>query len=140
MVFFGGNGCWTNFLYQSCPLCPFESRKTNMSQKKTLLKYTFQFGNFWDWNIHCSVNCLIQRNLLIKFCEMVIKYWMQLTVPILQNICWHKCNLLLLRFHFMKRKAIDPNYRYVLFIYQCTLDHRLSLVVLLCIFSISQLF
>ena len=27
--------------------------------KKSILKCTFQFGNFWDWNVHCSVNCLI---------------------------------------------------------------------------------
>ena len=46
------------FLYQYCPLCPYESRKTNISPKKPL-KQTFQLGNFWDWNVHCSLDCLI---------------------------------------------------------------------------------
>ena len=46
------------FLYQYCPLCPYESKKINISPNKTL-KETFQFGNFWDWNVNCSVNCLI---------------------------------------------------------------------------------
>ena len=31
-----------------------------LAQKKTL-KEKFQFGNFWDCNVHCSVNCLIYR-------------------------------------------------------------------------------
>ena len=26
---------WTIFLYQYCPLCPYESRKTNISPKQT---------------------------------------------------------------------------------------------------------
>ena len=41
--------------------CVYMNAEIPILAPKKTLKETFLFGNFWDWNVHCSVNCLIFR-------------------------------------------------------------------------------
>ena len=51
-----------------------KAEKPILAPKKTL-KETFQLGNCWDWNVHCSVDRLIWRYKQLISCNLFSLVW-----------------------------------------------------------------
>ena len=82
------------FLYQSCPLCPYESRKTNISQKKLFENRHFNLATFVtetyiaQWTASYIDNHLHSMYCLMTFLCMAIRH----SPPLM----WLCCNICLI--------------------------------------------